>query len=32
LGGTPVLTKPIEIGGAQLIEIALGWPDIADLR
>ena len=32
LAGTPVLTKQIEIGGVKLTEIALGWPDIADLR
>jgi L-amino acid N-acyltransferase YncA len=32
LGGVPVLTKEIQIGGAQLTEVALGWSDIADLR
>jgi GNAT superfamily N-acetyltransferase len=32
LGGAPVLTKEIEIGGAQLTELALGWTDIADLH
>jgi hypothetical protein len=31
LGGAPVLTKEIQIGGAQLTEVALGWSDIADL-
>ena len=32
LGGVPVLTKEIEIGGAQLTEAALGWPNISDLH
>ena len=32
LGGIPVLTKEIQIGGAQLTEVALGWPDIAGLE
>jgi L-amino acid N-acyltransferase YncA len=31
LGGAPVLEKEIEIGGAQLTEIAFGWPDIRGL-
>lgn len=31
LGGTALLTKEIEIGGAQLTEVAFGWSDIADL-
>jgi L-amino acid N-acyltransferase YncA len=32
LGAVPVLTKEIQIGGAQLTEVALGWSDIADLH
>jgi GNAT superfamily N-acetyltransferase len=31
LGGVVVRTQPIEIGGAQLIEIAYGWSDLAAL-
>jgi GNAT superfamily N-acetyltransferase len=31
LGGVRVLTKEIQIGGAQLTEVALAWSDIADL-
>lgn len=31
LGGAPVQEKKIEIGGAQLTEIAFGWPDIRGL-
>lgn len=31
LGGTQVAEKQIEIGGAQMTEIALGWQDLADL-
>jgi L-amino acid N-acyltransferase YncA len=28
LGGSPIAQKSIEIGGAQLQEIALGWPSL----
>ena len=31
LGGTYVQTKPYEIGGATLREVAYGWPDLAAL-
>jgi L-amino acid N-acyltransferase YncA len=31
LRGSPVAEKPIEIGGAQLTEIALGWTSLDDL-
>jgi ribosomal protein S18 acetylase RimI-like enzyme len=31
LGGTRISQKTIEIGGAQLQEIALGWPDLQSL-
>jgi L-amino acid N-acyltransferase YncA len=31
LGGTQVASKVIEIGGAQLTEVAFGWPNIAEL-
>ncbi len=31
-GALPVASKEIEIGGAWLVEIALGWPDLAALR
>jgi hypothetical protein len=28
LGGKYLYEKPIEIGGANLIKVAYGWPDI----
>jgi|ERR1043166_7449633 L-amino acid N-acyltransferase YncA len=32
LGGAQVSTKRIQIGGAELKELALGWPDIAGIQ
>lgn len=32
MGGAPVLTKEIEIGGVRLTEVALGWQNISDLH
>ena len=32
LGGTEVVAREIQIGGAQLTEVAMGWPDLADLQ
>ena len=31
MGGRPIKEKTIEIGGKSLVEIALGWPDMAEL-
>ena len=31
MGGVPVSEKTITIGGAELIDVAYGWPDIRAL-
>jgi GNAT superfamily N-acetyltransferase len=31
-GALPITSRKIEIGGAQLSEVAVGWPDLAALR
>jgi hypothetical protein len=32
MGGAQVSTKRIQIGGAELTELALGWSDIAGIQ